>query len=43
MKGQDVVAELEAATKSWRFEAELIDSLSHTDGRIVRMRKLKHV
>ncbi|HEX4196912.1 MAG TPA: 16S rRNA (guanine(527)-N(7))-methyltransferase RsmG [Caulobacteraceae bacterium] len=43
MKGQDVVAELEAATRSWRFEAELIDSLSHTDGRIVRMRKLKHV
>ena len=43
MKGRDVVAELEAATKSWRFEAELIDSLSHTDGRIVRMRKLKHV
>jgi 16S rRNA (guanine527-N7)-methyltransferase len=43
MKGQDVVAELESATKSWRFEAELIDSRSHTDGRIVRMRKLKHV
>jgi 16S rRNA (guanine527-N7)-methyltransferase len=43
MKGQDVVAELEAATKSWRFEAELIDSLSHPEGRIVRMRKLKHV
>jgi 16S rRNA (guanine527-N7)-methyltransferase len=43
MKGQDVVAELEAATTSWKFEAELIDSLSHTDGRIVRMRKLKHV
>ena len=39
MKGQDVVAELESATKSWRFEAELIDSRSHTDGRIVRMRK----
>ncbi len=43
LKGQDVVAELEAATTSWKFEAELIDSLSHTDGRIVRMRKLKHV
>ncbi|HZC15817.1 MAG TPA: 16S rRNA (guanine(527)-N(7))-methyltransferase RsmG [Caulobacteraceae bacterium] len=43
MKGQDVVTELETATKSWRFEAELIDSRSHTDGRIVRMRKLKHV
>ena len=43
MKGQDVVAELESATKSWRFEAELVDSLSHTDGRIVRMRKLKPV
>jgi 16S rRNA (guanine527-N7)-methyltransferase len=43
MKGQDVVAELEAATISWRFEAELVDSLSHTDGRIVRMRKLRHV
>ena len=43
MKGQDVVSELEAATTAWRFEAELIDSLSHIDGRIVRMRKLKHV
>ena len=43
MKGQDVVVELEAATTSWKFEAELIDSLSHADGRIVRMRKLKHV
>jgi 16S rRNA (guanine527-N7)-methyltransferase len=43
MKGQDVVVELEAATKSWRFEADLIDSLSHAEGRIVRMRKLKHV
>jgi 16S rRNA (guanine527-N7)-methyltransferase len=42
MKGQDVVAELDMATASWKFEAELIDSLSHTDGRIVRMRKLKH-
>jgi len=43
MKGQDVVAELEAAAKSWRFEAELVDSRSHTEGRIIRMRKLKHV
>jgi 16S rRNA (guanine527-N7)-methyltransferase len=43
MKGQDVVAELEAATKSWRFEADLIDSLSHTEGRILSIRKLKHV
>jgi 16S rRNA (guanine527-N7)-methyltransferase len=43
MKGRDVVAELEAAKTSWRFEAELIDSLSHEDGRIVRMRKLRHV
>jgi len=43
MKGQDVVAELEMATTFWRFEAELVDSLSHTDGRIVRMRKLRHV
>jgi 16S rRNA (guanine527-N7)-methyltransferase len=43
MKGQDVVAELEAAATSWRFEAELVDSRSHREGRIVRMRKLKHV
>ncbi len=42
MKGQDVVVELEAAAISWRFEAELIDSLSHIGGRIVRMRKLRH-
>jgi 16S rRNA (guanine527-N7)-methyltransferase len=43
LKGQDVAAELEAATTSWGFEAELIPSLSHTDGRIVRVRRLDHV
>ncbi len=43
LKGQDVAAELEAATISWAFEADLVQSRSHTDGRIVKVRRLKHV
>jgi 16S rRNA (guanine527-N7)-methyltransferase len=43
LKGQDVASELEAATISWRFKAELIVSRSHTEGRIVRVERLRHV
>jgi len=43
LKGQDVASELEAATISWRFKADLIVSLSHTEGRIVRVKRLQHV
>jgi len=42
MKGQDVASELEAATISWRFKADLIESRSHTEGRIVRVERLQH-
>lgn len=35
LKGQDVVAEIDEATKSWRFEYDLIPSLSDPSGRIL--------
>jgi 16S rRNA (guanine527-N7)-methyltransferase len=41
LKGQDVAAELEEATKSWEFEAEIVPSLSDPRGRIVRVRRLR--
>lgn len=41
LKGQDVVSELEDATKSWAFEAETIPSRSDPRGRIVRVSRLK--
>lgn len=41
LKGQDVAAELEEATKSWDFEAETVPSLSDPRGRIVRVRRLR--
>lgn len=40
LKGQDVAAELQAATRSWEFEAETVPSLSDGRGRIVRVRRL---
>ena len=40
LKGQDVAAELEDASKSWEFEADTIPSLSDPRGRIVRVRRL---
>jgi len=40
LKGQDVVSELEEATISWDFEAEVLPSLSDPRGRIVRVRRL---
>jgi 16S rRNA (guanine527-N7)-methyltransferase len=43
LKGQDVVTELTEATKYWRFEAHLTESLSHPDGRILQVKGLKRV
>ena len=40
LKGQDVVSELETATISWDFDAEVLPSLSDARGRIVRIRRL---
>ncbi len=39
-KGQDVEAELTAASKSWKIDAELIPSKTDPNGRIVRVRRL---
>lgn len=39
-KGQDVAAELTAASKSWKIDAELIPSKTDPNGRIVRVRRL---
>jgi len=41
LKGQDVASELEEATKSWKFEAEIVPSSSDPRGQIVRVRKLR--
>jgi 16S rRNA (guanine527-N7)-methyltransferase len=41
LKGQDVASELEEATKSWEFEAEIVPSLSDPRGRIVHVRRLR--
>jgi 16S rRNA (guanine527-N7)-methyltransferase len=43
LKGQDVASEIEEATISWRFKYCLIESASHTGGRIVRVERLEHV
>ncbi|HEY8615326.1 MAG TPA: 16S rRNA (guanine(527)-N(7))-methyltransferase RsmG [Phenylobacterium sp.] len=40
LKGQDVASELEEATRTWKFEAEIIPSSSDERGRIVRVRRL---
>lgn len=40
LKGQDVASELEEATKSWTFEADVLPSLSDPRGQIVRVRRL---
>lgn len=40
LKGQDVATELEEATGSWNFEADVLPSLSDPRGRIVRVRRL---
>jgi len=38
LKGQDVVAEIGEATRSWDFEVEILPSLSDDRGRILRIR-----
>jgi len=43
LKGQDVVAELTEAAKYWKFEAELLASSSHPDGRILQVKGLSRV
>jgi len=40
MKGQDVVAELDEATRYWEFNADVVPSRSDERGRIVRVRRL---
>lgn len=40
LKGQDVAADIEEATRFWDFEAETIPSSSDERGRIVRVRRL---
>ena len=43
LKGQDVGVELQEAAKSWNFEADLIPSISHGEGRIARLKKVSRV
>jgi 16S rRNA (guanine527-N7)-methyltransferase len=40
LKGQDVVAELEDASRSWDLDADTVPSASDERGRIVRVRRL---
>ncbi|WP_091735882.1 16S rRNA (guanine(527)-N(7))-methyltransferase RsmG [Phenylobacterium immobile] len=40
LKGQDVVSDMDDATKSWDFDAEIIPSRSDVRGRIVRIGRL---
>jgi 16S rRNA (guanine527-N7)-methyltransferase len=41
LKGQDVASELEEATRSWDFDADILPSQSDARGRIVRVRRLR--
>ena len=41
LKGQDVEAELTAATKYWTIDAELIPSITDAGGRIVQVRSIE--
>ncbi|MDB5475681.1 MAG: methyltransferase GidB, partial [Phenylobacterium sp.] len=41
LKGQDVASDLEEATKSWKFEAQIVPSLSDPRGQIVRVKRLR--
>lgn len=43
LKGESVEGELDEARKSWRFDADLIPSLSDPRGRVVHVRSLKRV
>jgi 16S rRNA (guanine527-N7)-methyltransferase len=43
LKGQDVEVELEEATRYWSFEVDLKPSASHSQGRIVQLKRLSRV
>jgi 16S rRNA (guanine527-N7)-methyltransferase len=43
LKGQDVELELQDAAISWKFDAQLTPSLSHTQGRIVQLKRADRV
>ena len=43
LKGQDVEVELQEATRYWSFRAELTQSLSSDQGRIVQLKRLSRV
>lgn len=43
LKGQDVEVEMQAATKSWKFAADLIPSISHTGGRVLKVEGVSRV
>jgi 16S rRNA (guanine527-N7)-methyltransferase len=43
LKGQDVASELEEAAKYWKIEADLVPSISYSEGRIVRVEKVSRV
>jgi 16S rRNA (guanine527-N7)-methyltransferase len=43
LKGQDVEVELKEATKYWKFHARLIPSISYSEGRIVRLKRVSRV
>jgi len=43
LKGQDVGSELQEAARYWKFEADLIPSMSSPEGRVVRVKKVSRV
>lgn len=43
LKGQDVVSELTEATKSWKFEAQTLPSLSNPQGHLLQVKGLSRV
>jgi 16S rRNA (guanine527-N7)-methyltransferase len=43
LKGQDVGSELQEAARYWKFAADLISSLSYSEGRIVRVKGVSRV
>jgi 16S rRNA (guanine527-N7)-methyltransferase len=43
LKGESVEAELDDAHKTWRFDADLVPSLSDPRGRVVHVRSLNRV
>jgi 16S rRNA (guanine527-N7)-methyltransferase len=43
LKGQDVGSELQEAAISWKFESNLIPSVSSPEGQIVRLQKVSRV